>query len=1043
MKQLIVLVTILATLFCVNFCPAGAPTAPAGAEKSANAKLKKVYIAILAKPGPATEKIKKAENGIFVTELAKAFENRESFRVLDRDHITKVLREQSLSASGLVRQPLKAGRLFGAQYLIYSISEKVLDRQVISIICVEVSSGNVVFEKAVAVGRNATVDKLTATAGQAAGAIQGCILKSLAAIKLPSAAILYVENKSPSKRLDFLEHQLRSLMESMLKAGGYRILRRRYSGRLARETLLSTAGLVRPDATVLAEAADLAISVSFTESPSPNKAFKDTPITIVLKINRKGHKQKLSKLTFTLAGMKKLLPQLQESIFNSKHQPVESKAQQNLQRKIEAAELLATLTPLEYGHSLEMHRKQIKLAERVIYLDPTAKNAYFMLGSSLKMCIDKLNRPKSRLRPQTLDAYEKYLSFPRTDRKRVECAFRTWVWYWYLLNKDKPKKTMANLAEWVRWHHSVDPTHLPAASPHGGLEKWWDKHPAEKIAFYIWVDELYKWDVPCYPLKLADAYYKSGKYSQTARYLCEILTLPRKKHGHYLSYLRDSVKDDYKGKKRAIVLKHATPEQAKILRKFYKPKPPAKPYIPAMYGNAYGNVKDLYDYSYIADEIMLNKLRYRIVNATAVDLSPDNLQHSVIIRLTDAGLWIQGVTGEKLVLYLSPSPGKWKKIPLPSGMEKNQRTNYGGHYIISIVQIGGEVVFATSSCGLYVYDLRRKNWRHLGIKEGLPNKYIDGMVPDKNGAGAWIYGGRFLCCYRDGKIFGWKKPIPCDIKSMLVAKDRMYLLASFNWEKLVVLSQNHPKAKIVLSERQQKRQLPVPKFFGPPQSRSVSRFNNRRLVSQNGKMYLANEYGLLSMSMTAEAKPIHHWYPSGFYHWGELGGWVQGNCSLPPCCVEKVIPDDSNPNQLWVLSEHDVSRQPYKAITFITAYDTRENIFSKPIRINNTIVAHFQPRGEYIYLTGSKFSRLPKKMWVLDQPGRLKDTPLRVQCPDTIYGRASEALFHKDFDKAKKLLQEAIDAGIAVRQAKKMLKGIHRLQHPKKRKKRKKTKKTP
>ncbi|MCD4823855.1 MAG: hypothetical protein K8S55_04560, partial [Phycisphaerae bacterium] len=72
-----------------------------------------------------------------------------------------------------------------------------------------------------------------------------------------------------------------------------------------------------------------------------------------------------------------------------------------------------------------------------------------------------------------------------------------------------------------------------------------------------------------------------------------------------------------------------------------------------------------------------------------------------------------------------------------------------------------------------------------------------------------------------------------------------------------------------------------------------------------------------------------------------------------------------------------------------------------------------------------------------------KDTPLRVQCPDTIYGRASGALFHKDFDKAKKLLQEAIDAGIAVGQAKKMLKGIHRLQHPKKRKRRKRRKKTP
>ncbi len=975
MKQLIVLVTVLATLFCVNFCPAGAPTAPAGAEKSANAKSKKICVAILTEPGLATGKTKKVENGIFVTELAKAFEKRENFRVLDREHIAKVLREQSLSASGLVRQPLKAGRLFGAQYLIYSTSEKVLERHVVSIICVEVNSGNVVFEKAVAVEQNATVDKLTTTAGQTAEAIQGYISKSLAAVKLPSAAILYVENKSPSKRLDFLEHQIRILMESALEAKKYRILHRRHAGRLAKETLLSTAGLVRPDATVLAEAAEFAIGILFTEAPSPDKAFKDTPITIVLKIARKGYKRKQCKFTFTLAGRKKLLPQLQECIFNSKYQPVESEAEENRRRKIEAAKLLATLTSLAYMDPLEIHRKQIRLAERVIYLDPTAKDAYFLLGFSLDACIRRPYPWDLRLCPQAVYAFDKYLSFPETDRKRFRRALGERKSYRNLVNNPPPVQDM------------------------------------------------------------------------------------NKARAEVQRVLEQAAKQ--------------AAEQAKTTKKHFKSKPAPKSILTAMYGQAYGRAKDLCDYSrHYGDEILLKGLDCPALVPQAVSPPADIIKRSVIVRLTKAGLWFQGITSEqKLVIYFSPATGQWERIKIPAEMEAPMvPMNLGPvgakgglivpgeqNRVVSIVQAGDEVLFATNGgeTKIYIYHLRRKTWRHIGMKDGLPYKYMKSMAPSRDGRSAWIYGGRFLCRYQEGKIYGWKKSIPPWVLDMHACEDRMYLLASFNYNNLIAVSNSHPKPRTVLSERRQRQLLPVPKFFyGACRGFRSNVYTNRRLVGHGGRMYLANRYGFVCL--TEKGKPIRHWFSKNFYTWKELGGWVEGNCPLPPCCVREVVPDDSDPNRLWVFSSkhgnhfrgHSLTRSPtekYKVeetTAFITAYDAKKKLFSKPIRIKNVVV-HIQPRGKYIYMTGKGFFRLSKKEWVLDQPGRLKDTPLRVQCPDTIYGRASGALFHKDFDKAKKLLQEAIDAGIAVGQAKKMLKGIHRLQHPKKRKRRKRRKKTP
>ena len=1016
---------------------------PAVAEGSAAPK--DIRLAIL------TADVSAAGDSVIGAELAKAFETHKRFGVLDRDHVAKILREQSLSVSGLIRRPLQAGRILGARYLVYVTSEKALVGRLMSVICVEVSSGNVVYERAARVGGKADIPKVMSVARRMSEAVATHIRKNEATRHLPSAAVLYVQNQSKSRRLDFLERQIRTVVESLLAAAGRRVLHRRYPGRLAKETTLSTVGLTRPDAKVLAEAADLVIRASFVESPSPDRAFKNTPITMTLKIGRKGHPESLHKLSFTLSGMKTLLPPLRKAIQQKDDKWAGPDSSETLRRKIEATELLAALGPIPYTTSLEEHRRQVKLAKRVIYLDPMAKDAYFLLGFSLDACIRKPKPWKLRetlpLCKEAVAAFGGYLTFPRTDRDRVHEAFRGWVGYRHLLNQDKPQRALADMTEWIRWQHSADPVHSPRVHrPDWSFDRWWERHPAERVAFYTWVDELYKGsrDLSCFPLELALAYDELGKYAKAARYLHETIILAKRRPG-VLGYLLRNARYRFAGARVERLLKHSDRKQAEGIRAGFGGKEAGKLDIAAMHGQAYGTFKSLHDYSRRADRITLRTFNCRALKPQSVNGGPSG--RCVIVRLTDAGLWVQAMTPGKLAMYLSAAPGKWRQIPLPKAMEEILGTDDGGqNHVISIVQVGKEVLFATPGSGVYVYDLRRATWRHLGMKEGLGSDRVAGMAPGSAGRGVWIYGGRFLCRYRDGKVFGWKTTIPSGMLGMHAYADRMYLLESHNNEDLVALSQAHPKARKVLTQRQQRRLIAVPEFFrGPSRSFNAGIYSNRRLVGRNGNMYMVNRHGLLRV--TAQGKPIGQWYPSGFYHWNELGGWVQGNCPLPPCSLKEAVPDDEDPNRLWLLSKHNATRTAYllwymrypsyrslavdESIAFITAYDVKKSLFSKPIRIKGATVAHIQPRGKDVYMTGARLRRLPKKTWVLDQPGRLKDTPLRVRCPETLLGKASAALFNQEFDRAGKLLQEALDAGISTQHVKQMLGAMDKLKKAK------------
>ena len=262
---------------------------------------------------------------------------------------------------------------------------------------------------------------------------------------------------------------------------------------------------------------------------------------------------------------------------------------------------------------------------------------------------------------------------------------------------------------------------------------------------------------------------------------------------------------------------------------------------------------------------------------------------------------------------------------------------------------------------------------------------------------------------------------------------------------LAILDPVGKKPTHTVTEKNMRRLYPAPDFFWPPsRNYNAGCAGRRRMLARPEGLYVATELGLVLIAK--DGKPQQLWYPTGFCYWKKLGVWVEGNCPLPPCIVKEAIADDRNPDLIWVVSKDGASypryrvspllfirahREPFSwsedAVTFITAFDTKKRAFSTPVRTTAPFL-HAQPFGDYVYVSGKEFGRIPKTTWVLDQPAPAGDQPVRVHCPDTPLGRASQALFNQDFDRARKHLLEAIDAGIAPDEVKKMLAEIERMQ---------------
>jgi hypothetical protein len=128
---------------CVGAAPASAPSAARATSAESD-----ISLAVL----NGTSSSGQGEADMAMGELTKAMEATAALKVLDRDHIQKLLAEHQLSLTGLVQQPVKQGSMLGARYFLYVQTERNASASTLAILCIEVSSGNVIWEKAFANG---------------------------------------------------------------------------------------------------------------------------------------------------------------------------------------------------------------------------------------------------------------------------------------------------------------------------------------------------------------------------------------------------------------------------------------------------------------------------------------------------------------------------------------------------------------------------------------------------------------------------------------------------------------------------------------------------------------------------------------------------------------------------------------------------------------------------------------------------------------------------------------------------------------------------
>jgi len=363
-------------------------------------------------------------------------------------------------------------------------------------------------------------------------------------------------------------------------------------------------------------------------------------------------------------------------------------------------------------------------------------------------------------------------------------------------------------------------------------------------------------------------------------------------------------------------------------------------------------------------------------------------------------------------------------MSLPDEM---QEAKHPIKFIFDIVQVGREVFFGRDEWGgVAVHNLQTGDWHILTMKDGLGSDCVGGLIAD--GENVWITGAGFLNRYAAGKVFLYKDKVPNWVEAVVkVGGDMCYL--GYDPANLVILNPADERARRTVTEEDMRRLYPAPDFFWPPARQyNAGCTGRRRLLARPEGLYVATKLGLVLIGN--DSRPQRLWYPTGFCWWQGLGLWVEGNCPLPPCGDMEVIADDRKSDLVWIVNKRLTG---YAGdTTFITALDVKKQIFSVPVRTNAPFF-RAQPFGDYVYVTGKEFGRISKTTWVLDQPAPAGDQPVRVHCPNTPLGRAAQALFDQDFDRARKHLLEAIDAGIAPAEVKKMLAEIERMQEARQR----------
>ena len=1023
-----------------------APAAPPQAPSSA-AEATRMTVAVLCdrSDSPAVDAL--------LTVLTEALEADGRFTVLDRRHIRAVLAEHTLSAAGAVREPVRQGRILGAAYFVYvAVGEDEFAR-VLTVLGIETASGNLVSEQSVPSGGQQEEAARGAATNLVARLRAGA---AEAALGLPTAVVAASLNRSSSRRLEFLEDSLRGILEDLLAERGYRLLRRQRPDLLAGETALGASGLARPDAAVLAAVGDLVVSAAFSESPSLDKPFEETPIRLDLEIKIKGGQASPLQLTFTLATLKDLAPQLRQAIPDRVNpaDPARTLDDDHLERRLEAARLLASLKDAPrltlFLGDPEVERKQVEVAQRVVYLDPAAKEAYYHLARSMVSAIVQTTgwhnpKPSPGSWREVADAYQHYLHFPRTNTHHVAHAFKYTVHILPHLyqGQDLLDRSLALLSDYYRWTHSLNATRRPDSILCEAVAAYWNDHPDKRLEFYAWLDRLYaeKTGLALFPFETARAYDQLGDRQKASEYLYDGMITQKPSEIHLNGPLNRPA--DYQW---ARGLARLLPEDkaAQVVARLDRRQTGTADRLIAWGGmqpHEMGvNTGGVYGYSYHADRIALQRLAVETVTPEPVPL-PKPLLYSVAIRRTPSGLWVQGLLAEKistkaergaapkpgpgpneyghrLAIYRSVEAQRWQLLDSPKELANvaNESNSDQANLVVSIAQAGSDVLFATRSSGLFVYDLKR-GWRHVGLQDGLPAESIQTLAPASDGKSAWLTGGRFLYQYKDATVFLSPTRVNSSCSSLSVSGDRLFTLG-YSPDNLFAVDLAAGKTRVLFDQARQRRESRVPDCF-----RLKGRLFNsgdtlfRRILALDDRTFLISPWGLHVLA--PDGRPLQFWWAGAFAYWEELGLWVEGNCPLPPCALRDIIQDDTDPHRLWLLSQTGYPMHDFRFAalgldmnrpdesngqTFITAYDWQKNLFSKPLRIDQPCVVAAEAAGDYLYLTGNSLSRVTKNTWILDQPGRPAEAALQASCPDPRVAEASLALLRGDFDQVRSAL---------------------------------------
>lgn len=184
---------------------------------------------------------------VVAASLSKRLNEQKGILLLDRKDTDKILAEQALGLGAVAREPAKAGKILGVAYFVLGGYEEDIGVGRVAIICVEVSSGNVIYEGRHAAALPLTIQGLDSFIARVGEEIPRHIVANERGRGKVSATVLRVTNKSVSRRLDSMESSLRGVLEGVLESAGWRVLRRQYPGLLASEAFptVSPGGLPR------------------------------------------------------------------------------------------------------------------------------------------------------------------------------------------------------------------------------------------------------------------------------------------------------------------------------------------------------------------------------------------------------------------------------------------------------------------------------------------------------------------------------------------------------------------------------------------------------------------------------------------------------------------------------------------------------------------------------------------------------------------------------------------------------------------------------